>query len=310
MTRPLRWLEISADYRCNNQCLGCFSVCDSDDPSSPMAARMDTREAVLALQQGRQQGIDQLWLGGGEPTLRSDLLRLVVAAKKLGYRTVKLQTNAMRLAYRDYVARLQRAGLDQVNVSIKSHVAPEHDRLTRTPGCHELMVQAIEHCRDLGLDLTGDVLVYRSTVEQLPELIDWYRQRGIARFNLWLLSKAAQGEESSVAAEVPRLSDVTAQIQRALASQSNPPPDLITSLHTPACTLPAGCEAARFFPRELDLLVLNPGGHSFRLEESPIEGGWFAPQCERCSLRNRCGGLRQEYVEQFGSDEITPLGGD
>lgn len=308
--RSLRWLEISPDYRCNNRCLGCFSVSHEGDaaPNDPMAAAMDTREALLSLQQGRAQGIDQLWLGGGEPTLREDLLRIIVAAKKLGYRTVKLQTNGMRLAHRAYLERLVRGGLSEVNFSLKSHLADEHDRLTRTPGCHELLLRAIEACRDLGLELTGDVLVYRSTVAELPALVRDYRARGIERFNLWLLSAAAQGGEPSVRSEVPRLGEIGARVKQILDEHPDAPDDFLTSLHTPACTLPPGCERARFFPRELDLLVLNPGGHAFRLEESPIEGGFYPEPCSGCSLRPRCGGLRRDYVEQMGLDEIQPLG--
>jgi MoaA/NifB/PqqE/SkfB family radical SAM enzyme len=71
--RRLQWVELTPDYRCNNRCLGCFAVQD-DGPS------MTDGEIVSALQRGRSDGADCLWLGGGEPTLRKDLFRIAAAA--------------------------------------------------------------------------------------------------------------------------------------------------------------------------------------------------------------------------------------
>ena len=88
----LKWLEISADYTCNNRCVGCFSV-TGDGP------RMATPEVIENLRIGRAEGAEWLWIGGGEPTLRRDLFSIASAARKLGYTRVKIQTNGMMLAY-------------------------------------------------------------------------------------------------------------------------------------------------------------------------------------------------------------------
>ena len=49
-----------------------------------------------------------------------------------------------------------------------------------------------------------------------------------------------------------------------------------------------------FFAADLDLLVANPDGYSFWLEESPIEGGHYFERCGGCAPRGRCGGVREE----------------
>ena len=86
------WLEITPDFRCNNRCVGCFSV--SDDGGG-----MSSRDVAAVLREGRDLGARGLWFGGGEPTLRRDVLKLVKHARKLGYERVKLQTNGMMLSY-------------------------------------------------------------------------------------------------------------------------------------------------------------------------------------------------------------------
>jgi hypothetical protein len=109
-------------------------------------------------------------------------------------------------------------------------------------------------------------------------------------------------------AESPRITDVTPHLAAALARlPPDAPPDALTSLHTPPCTLPAGCERARFYAPDLALRVVNPDGRAFLLEDSPMEGGAFLPGCAGCALRPRCNGLRQDYLDRFGSGDFVPL---
>src|SRR5438067_11920462 len=76
------WLELTADYRCNNRCVGCYAVLDE-------GPRMPTSEAFHVIRVGFDEGARRLWLGGGEPTLRADLFHLVKEARRLGYERVK-----------------------------------------------------------------------------------------------------------------------------------------------------------------------------------------------------------------------------
>lgn len=259
----LKWLEISPDYRCNNRCLGCFSVSDSGDS-------MSGREILSFLELGKRRGASKLWLGGGEPTLRKDLLPTIRTARKLGYTDVKLQTNGMLLAYPEFVQKLRAAGLTDVSFSLKGADSEIHDRLTATPGCFDLLLRGIETSKQAGLRLEGDVLLYRSSAARLPELIERFFHLGLQRFNLWLLS-AVGNPDPEVLAEMPRITEVMPYILAAIDLKLSSRADFITSLHTPPCTVPRSHAQCRFHAAELGLLVGNPGGYHFMLEESPIE---------------------------------------
>lgn len=294
----LDWLEISADYRCNNRCVGCFSVQDSGDA-------MSTEEVYENLYLGKRRGARYLWLGGGDPTLRKDLFAILHKARLLGYERIRIETNAMLLAYPEYTRRAVQAGLTEVSVSIKGHTAELHDRLTQTPGCFALLMRGIAEVRKYGLPVEGDVLLYRSTVAALPEMVSHFSAAGVRRFNVWLLSSAGQPQHG---AEVPYLSEVGPALAAALEHlPPDAPEDWLTSLHTPPCILPPGLERCRFYAPDLKLLVANPGGFRFMLEESPIEGGQYLPGCAECGLRQRCGGIRTEYLDLYGPAEFRPL---
>lgn len=293
------WLEVAADYRCNNRCVGCFSAQDAG-PS------LTSAEVARALQGARREGARHLWLGGGEPTLRRDLFAVCRAARQLGFERIKLQTNGMLIAYEGYAERCRDAGVTEIAFSIKSHQRDVHDVLTRTPGCFDLMERGIAAARAAGLDCEGDVLVYRSTVATTADTVRYFSARGVQRFRLWALS-AADMPTPDVLAEVPRLSEVAAQAVLILAERPDAEPEHLLSLHTPPCTLGVAGYRARFDAARFGLTVLDPTGRVFRLEQSGFEGGTWLPGCSTCAARPTCGGARRDYLDLYGSDEFVPL---
>lgn len=292
------WVEIAADYRCNNRCVGCFSVSDSG-PS------MTSVEVGRALTSARSRGARHLWIGGGEPTMRRDLVPIVAAAKRLGFERVKLQTNAMLLSYPALVDALAAAGLGEVNVSIKGANAARHDALAKTPGCFDLAVRGLAECRRAGIALEGDILACASNVGEIPDMVREFYGRGVERFNVWALS-AVDDSTADVVAEVPRLEDVAAGVVGAMDLGLSSRADFVTSLHTPACFVPETHDACLFHAPDLDLLVANPDGHAFLLQDSPMEGGTYLDVCASCTSRPRCTGMRADYLRVHGAGAMRP----
>jgi MoaA/NifB/PqqE/SkfB family radical SAM enzyme len=265
---------------------------------------MSAREIVDALRRGYSDGARSLWLGGGEPTLRRDVLATASAARRMGYTRVKLQTNGMMLAVAGNAARAASAGVTEVAFSIKGATAESHDRLTRTPGAHALLVEAMDAVRSVGLAMEGDVLVYRDTARELPAIVERYTARGVSVWRVWMLAATGDPEAD---AQVPRIAEVMPFLVEAMELEISTREDFITSLHTPPCTVPQRHRRCLFFARELAMRVVNPGGHSFMLEASPMEGGRYLPGCDRCVYRPRCGGLREDYLARFGEGEFQPV---
>ena len=84
-------LDVILHYDCN-------LACDYCTITPAMRRRGLTTAAVLReLTAARADGYDRLSITGGEPTTRGDLLGLVRAARRQGYRGVKVQTNGLVL---------------------------------------------------------------------------------------------------------------------------------------------------------------------------------------------------------------------
>ena len=269
---------------------------------------MSSREVADVLKQGRARGVTRLWFGGGEPTLRRDMLKLVKYARKLGYDRVKLQTNGMMLSYPKFSTACVEAGVTDISFCIKGPDAETHDRLAQTEGCFDAMVAAIKLLENGPIRLDGDILMYRSNLGKLVETIELFDRLGLRHFDLWHLSTFDVGDRS-LDHEVPTLSDVVRMANRTTDSLGLDP-DRLTLLFAPPCTLCDGRDEWSFSAADLDLVIANPGQKWFWLEESPFEGGTFLDECVNCSQRARCNGIRADYLAIHGGDEFVPLGDD
>ncbi len=295
----LRWIEISPGYACNCRCLGCHSC------SAEARDQMDWPEVLQWLQHGRRQGARHLWLSGGEPTLRKDFLATLRAAKQLGYQRIKVQTNAMLFSYPQFAERAIAAGMNEVNLLLKSLDPKVHDALNRTPGSHALLTTALEVLRATPLRLEGDVLLTTRNCQELPELVDHYAQRGVRHFNLWLFSLVDQGDRD-LAHLIPRLTTLRPLMLEArdIAHRHGA---TLCSLNTPHCLVPPTAWDLQFDARGMGLLVANPGGQSFALETSSIELGRHVEACASCAARPWCHGMRGDYLRAHGEGELQAI---
>jgi cyclic pyranopterin phosphate synthase len=287
----IRWLELVLDYRCNLRCLGC-RACDGAGGS------MKTHDALGWLAWGRRQSAAGLWLGGGEPTLRDDLLGLVRAAKKLGFRDVAVQTNASRLSYAHYADALVAAGVTHVRVNLKSADAALHDRLSGEDGTHARALSAIGLLRGR-VELAADVLLTRETAPGVAQTVALAARSGVKEVALWLFSAADGGPLD----EIPRITDLLPALGQAVEVARAEGIDL-ASFHTPPCTLPADLRGVFRPAASLGLVVVDPGGRPFAVAESPVEGGAYVEGCEECPERERCPGPREDYRRAWGDAEF------
>ncbi len=266
---------------------------------------MSTAEVEEWLVEGRRRGITGAWFGGGEPTLRPDLVPSVARARALGYRAVRIQTNGLRFAYPSFVRACVDAGATEVSVSVKGADARGHDAMTRVAGSFELLTKAVRALTAAGLRVEADVLITARTAARLAAIVQRFAALGASAFLFRLFSRyGLKGVE--LRELVPDLRDVAGPLEaafdaaRALGAE-------VSSLHTPPCVLRAAYRTAYRHAGDWNVLVVPPGGPPFPSRESPMEGGAYLPSCARCALRRRCLGPREDYLAVRGSAAFVPV---
>lgn len=295
----MRWLELSPGFACNCRCTGCYS-CSADARD-----QMEWPEVLRWLQSSRRQGARHLWLSGGEPTLRKDFLATLRAAKHLGYQRIKVQSNGLLFSYPEFTQKAVAAGMNEVNLLVKSLDPRLHDAMNRTPGAFALLDKAVDVLGAQNVRMEGDFLMTTRNYTELPALVEAYARRGLKHFNVWLFSLVDQGD-GDLARQVPKWTATIPFMLEALERAESMGATL-TSLNTPHCVVPPQFWRMQFNAAGMGLTVVNPGGHVFPLETSSIEQGVFVEGCKSCAVRSNCHGMRSDYIGVHGTDELRPL---
>ncbi|MDP2846076.1 MAG: radical SAM protein [Candidatus Methanoperedens sp.] len=121
----MRSVFITTGYDCDLNCLTC--------PAGGGGANRDSIQPQLQtlLSHIAECRKDQIYLVGGDPTLRNDLPQIIEAASMNGNH-VSLYTSGVRLMDRKFILILTKAGLKHMSVPVFSHAPDIHDKITRT----------------------------------------------------------------------------------------------------------------------------------------------------------------------------------
>lgn len=287
-------LDVILGYDCNLACDYCTIT-----PAMRTRA-LSTPRVLAAMRTARTRGYDRVSFTGGEPTIRSDLLGLVRTARTLGFSDVKVQSNGLLFAHRPNVDRLVAAGASTFHLSIHTHDAALYDRIVRRDGAHPLMVEGLSNLVRAGLDPIADVILDTDTYALLPDAVRWLDELGVRRADLWFVS-LTDGNADNVAS-MPRMTEVVPFMGRAF-EHADARGMVLRSLHVPRCLLGAFSDRA-FDPSGEGVMVVTPDD-LFELRDSKITPQLHVPACEGCPDRARCRGVRPDYLERYGDDEIA-----
>lgn len=295
----IRRIDVKTGFQCNNRC----RFCVQGDKRFEHPDR-STAEVKELLERGRADA-DEVVFTGGEVTIRDDLPELVSHARELGFRIIQLQTNGRMLSHRPTLEALVAAGATEVSPAIHGPNDAIHDALTQAPGSFRQTVRGIRHAKSLGLPVIINSVITQQNVPHLPAMAELFVALDAAQFQFAFvhpLGTAARHFEEIV----PRLSDVSPQVLRALAVGIGAGVRCMTEA-VPLCFLPGHEELAAeaIMPRTkiFDAQMVVEDYTELRQQEGKAKG----PPCQQCRLDDRCEGPWREYPEHYGWDEFEPV---
>jgi ABC-type transporter Mla MlaB component len=242
---------------------------------------MPTLEAVLEAAEGIQ---GDLIIGGGEPTLRSDLPALISA---LGPRAV-LATDGLALHRSEVVEGLVSAGLRRVRIGMHSARADAHDWIVGIPGAHRRVRTAIGVLMSHQVDVQVEVVLTRPAAPYLEETVALLLKAGIQHIRFRPIRQVS-ASDSRFASTAPRFALMQPSLEAALrlALQQGARVDLCDM---PTCSIPGFDELHRPAPT-----WQVPAG-----VERVTPPGVRPCGCEVA----QCCGAPEDYVRLFGWGEF------
>ena len=228
--RPLRDLRISVTDRCNFRCPYCMPRSHYGPGHQFLNRReqLDVDEIERLAGVFVSLGVTKIRLTGGEPLLRADLAEIVARLAALGVPDLALTTNGSLL--RRWAARLQRAGLRRVTVSLDSLDPAVFAAMSDTQVDVSQVLDGIAAAREAGLEPIKLNCVVRRGVNDatLLPLVEYARrERLVLRFIEYMdvgTSNGWTGEEVVPGDEIlERVSQ-----KYALVEQADVPPGVAT----------------------------------------------------------------------------------
>ncbi|MDF1562126.1 MAG: radical SAM protein [Deltaproteobacteria bacterium] len=282
------------------------------EPEPALAART-LAELHSELHQGREQGARLLNLTGTEPLAHPHALGLVREAVRLGYEELHISTAGLPLADRAFAEALADAlpGRYELSIPILAAEAELHDALTRTPGSHQRLLEALAIAREV-FEPSRIKLVCVVLAQNLAAIPDLARHAAALGLELQLqLPFPDRAEPGS------RYEAVALRYEEAVEALLVPGSELSLSevhpcilwRHEQATGLPVftrlGGERSRLTGRaEVDSQALAARGTRLRAGVPSVA----CPEREACALAGQCSGaIYRAYAERFGLGEFRAV---
>ncbi|HQP36135.1 MAG TPA: radical SAM protein [Polyangiaceae bacterium] len=294
--------DVKVGFACNNRCVFCAQGHKRE--GCPMVPFETLLERLL---EGRRS-CDEVVLTGGEPSARPDIVRVVAAARAMGYRVIQLQTNGRMLAYDRVVEELVKAGVTEFSPALHGATAEVHEALTRAAGSFDQTVAGIRNVRRRGMPVVTNSVVVRANTHQLPALVELLGELGVQQAQLAFVHPVGTAFELFDEV-VPRLAEVVEPIRACVPIAERHGMRLVTEA-VPLCFLRnmRALAVEDHIPRTT---VIDLDGVPFDYSQwRPVEGKAHGEVCVDCAERGECEGPWREYADRFGWEEFQPIRSD
>jgi MoaA/NifB/PqqE/SkfB family radical SAM enzyme len=162
-------------YACNLSCTHCYSRSPEYPKDLPTENYVDIAHQIV------NNNVFAVGFGGGEPTSRSDLIRILSILATGGVYT-HLTTNGAFLT-KEYINKLKGAGVGSILVSIDSHDKATNDKIRNHDGAFDISCKAAETCATLGIKTMIACVATKINYNRIAEIESLASQLGVHGIN-------------------------------------------------------------------------------------------------------------------------------
>jgi len=304
----LKSLEFFVNYACNAKCPFCFNP---PDATPELDYGLPLPELARRLLEGWREGYRAVKFIGGEVTVRDDLPKILGLARRIGYRSIQVTTNGIRLADPAYARLLVRLGVDRVRFSIHGHTPELHDGLVMVPGALAKIEKAAKTLKALGVSIGVNYVLNQVNAKAFPDTLDWlYGAFGVDDVIVYFIryqgfGALPQNKKLLKLTFTEAVGPVREGFERLRRSGVTRFPQLI---HFAPCVAPELAPHMLDWKRdESEDLVTMPDGRTGLIREITNSGKRPVAACASCALKDRCHGIEENYAAEFGEDEFRPV---
>ncbi|MBU1137295.1 radical SAM protein [Patescibacteria group bacterium] len=312
----MKRLYFASLNNCNEDCL--FCVRRGDEPAIDF---INTQKAKQILSKKRQEGYEEIYFDGGEPTLRNDLKELIAYAKKEKYKSVNVLTNGVLLSNEKLAKDLLQTGRGNgftlsFSVSLHSHKKNISEKLVNKKNTFTKTIKGIKNLID---NNAREISIYHIITKynycDLPSFVKFINKEFPQIKNITFSFIYPAGAALKNKKIFPQLSKVEPCFRTAadLCQKYKIDFSLSTCGTIPLCFL-KGYEDVLLKQQELDQpekvgLIDAKKDVSYQLatKEFHQKTKVKSLECGQCVFNDNCGGIWKDYVGMYGLSELKPI---
>lgn len=188
MNNTLRLVAWETTRRCNLSCKHCRAVAEDH----PYDNELSTKESFVLLDQIKETGSPIVILTGGEPLLRDDIFDIAAYGTNLGLRMVMAPNGT--LLDSDNTARIKKAGIQRISVSLDGATAESHDAFRGVPGAFENTITGINKAKAAGIEFQINTTITKSNLDEIPLILKLAESLGAVAHHIFLLVPTGRGK--------------------------------------------------------------------------------------------------------------------
>ncbi len=294
----MKRVDIKTGYLCNNNCLFCVQA------DNKKYKNKDYDIILENLKSGIRSGCEGVVFTGGEFTIRSDCLRLVNEAKKMGYKLIQIQSNGRMFSSVDFCRRIIHAGATEFSPALHGHKREIHDFLTGAESFNQTL-QGIKNLKKLGQYIIVNHVIVKPNYRFAKEFAELMVDLKVDQFQ-YAFVHACGNARLNFENMVPRISLAMPFVRKGLdVAIANNSRVMVEAV--PLCFMQGYEEyiSEMYIPetRLEEYVRTVEDFKESRVSNMKLKG----PQCKECKYFNECEGLWREYPERFGFDELVPV---
>jgi len=284
--------DIITGFSCNNNCLFCML---GDDYK-----KLGQRKKQELLKDIKKATGNCITFCGGEPTIHKDILELVKAAKRAGFKEIHAQTNARMLSYPDFCQNLINAGVNSFTVSLHAHNEKLGNQLSQTKNSFQQTVDGIKNLKKYNARLITNTVINKKNYKYLPAIISLAISLKADQIQLVFIRPRGRAYKNFNQL-IPLLKNILPYLKKSIQLCNSSYKTILVE-GIPLCIIPQYEKhiAEKYMPST----QLKAGNHP---PSKKIKRKVKFQKCKSCFYDNKCEGIWTEYTDKFGNKEFKPL---
>jgi AdoMet-dependent heme synthase len=188
---PKQFVPLVMSWNITRECNMKCSHCYINATEKKLANELTTSEGKDLIDQICQVSKPLLILSGGEPLLRPDIYELIHYGASKGLK-MGLGSNGS-LIDDTVAAKLKRAGIATVSISLDSHIPAQHDEFRGVLGSWEKAVNACKALRKNNVLVQVNTTLTQQNYNQIDDIMSLAEEIGVENFHLFFLVPTGRG---------------------------------------------------------------------------------------------------------------------